>query len=80
MPSLNGLELLKRIETSNPNVRTILISAYNFELDELYETYLKEGIIDSSIEKPVTINALCQSKGWISSLSIKITFKMKYHL
>ena len=60
MPSLNGLELLKRIETSNPNVRTILISAYNFELDELYETYLKEGIIDSSIEKPVTINALCQ--------------------
>lgn len=63
MPSLNGLELLKRIETSNPNVRTILISAYNFELDELYETYLKEGIIDSSIEKPVTINALCQSKG-----------------
>jgi DNA-binding NtrC family response regulator len=60
MPSLNGLELLKRIKHSSPNVRTILMSAYNFELDKLYQTYLKEGIIDSSIEKPVTLDALCQ--------------------
>jgi DNA-binding NtrC family response regulator len=60
MPSLNGLELLKRIKHSSPNVRTILMSAYNFELDEVYQTYLKEGIIDSSIEKPVTLDALCQ--------------------
>ena len=34
MPRLNGLELLKRIKSSSPNVRTILMSAYNFELDE----------------------------------------------
>jgi DNA-binding NtrC family response regulator len=34
MPTLNGLELLKRIKSSSPNVRTILMSAYNFELDE----------------------------------------------
>lgn len=61
MPSLNGLELLKMIKNSSPNVRTILISAYNFELDDRYQTYLKEGIIDSSIEKPVTIDALCQN-------------------
>jgi len=60
MPSLNGLELLKRIKGANPNVRTILMSAYNFEVDKLYQTYLKEGIIDSAIEKPVTIPALCQ--------------------
>lgn len=26
-----------------------------------YQTYLKEGIIDSSIEKPVIIDALCQN-------------------
>ena len=60
MPGLNGLELLKRIKGANPNVRTILMSAYNFELDKLYQTYLNEGIIDSAIEKPVTIPALCQ--------------------
>lgn len=36
------------------------MSAYNFELDNLYQTYLNEGIIDSAIEKPVTIPALCQ--------------------
>jgi DNA-binding NtrC family response regulator len=34
MPSLNGLEPLKRIKNSSPNERTILMSAYNFELDE----------------------------------------------
>jgi YesN/AraC family two-component response regulator len=36
MPGLNGLELLKKVKTSNPNVRTILMSAYNFEEEELY--------------------------------------------
>ena len=60
MPTFNGLELLKRIKSSNPNVRTILMSAYNLEFDELYQRYMDEGIIDSSIEKPVTIDALCQ--------------------
>ncbi len=63
MPSLNGLELLKRIKTSNPNVRTILISAYNYDLNELYETYLNEGIIDSSIEKPYYKCIMSKSKG-----------------
>jgi hypothetical protein len=36
------------------------MGAYNFEIDELYQTYLMEGLIDSSIEKPSTISALCQ--------------------
>jgi DNA-binding NtrC family response regulator len=60
MPGLNGLELLKKIKSSNPDVRTILMSAYNFEDNELFQMYMKEGIIDSTIEKPVTINRLCQ--------------------
>jgi DNA-binding NtrC family response regulator len=42
MPGLNGLELLKKVKTSNPNVRTILMSAYNFEEEELYQQYMKE--------------------------------------
>ena len=60
MPGLNGLELLKKIKSSNPNVRTILMSTYNFDENELFQRYMKEGIIDSTIEKPVTINRLCQ--------------------
>ena len=61
MPSLNGLELLKKVKTLNPKVRTILMSAYNFEEQELYRQYMEEAVINSPIEKPVTMNRLCQS-------------------
>jgi DNA-binding NtrC family response regulator len=60
MPNLNGLELLKKVKTSNPNVRTILMSAYNFEEDILFLKYMEEGVIDSTIDKPVTMNRLYQ--------------------
>jgi DNA-binding NtrC family response regulator len=61
MPSLNGLELLKKVKDSNSSVRTILMSAYNFDEDKLFRDYMEQGIIDSSIEKPVTIQRLCQA-------------------
>ena len=61
MPSLNGLELLKKVKTLNPKVRTILMSAYNFEEEELYPQYMEEAVINSPIEKPVTMNRLYQS-------------------
>jgi DNA-binding NtrC family response regulator len=60
MPGLNGLELLKKVKTSNPKVRTILMSAYNFEEEELYQQYMEEAVINSTIEKPVTMNILYQ--------------------
>ena len=60
MPGLNGLELLKKVKSSNPNVRTILMSAYNFDEDPTYVEYMKDGVIDTTIEKPITINRLCQ--------------------
>ena len=60
MPGLNGLELLKKVKSSNPKARTILMSAYNFDEDLIFLKYMEEGIIDSSIDKPVTINRLCQ--------------------
>src|SRR5687768_1630908 len=60
MPGLNGLELLKKVKGSKPKVRTILMSAYNFDEDPIYQKYMKECIIDSTIEKPVTIYRLCQ--------------------
>ena len=58
MPGLNGLELLKKVKTSNPRVRTILMSAYNFEEEEKFQQYMKEEVINSTIEKPVTMNRL----------------------
>jgi DNA-binding NtrC family response regulator len=60
MPGLNGLELLKKVKGSNPKVRTILMSAYNFDEDPIYLEYIKDGVIDTTIEKPVTIQRLCQ--------------------
>ena len=60
MAGLNGLELLKKVKNVNPKVRTILMSAYNFEEDPTYVQYMKDGIIDSTIEKPVTIQRLCE--------------------
>ena len=60
MPGLNGLELLKKVKTSNPKVRTILMSAYNFEEEELFQQYIEEAVINSTIEKPVTMNILYQ--------------------
>jgi DNA-binding NtrC family response regulator len=58
MPGLNGLELLKKVKTSNPKVRTILMSAYNFEEEEKFQQYMEEAVINSTIEKPVTMNGL----------------------
>ncbi len=60
MPGLNGLELIKKVKNSNPEVRTILMSAYNFDEVPAYKEYMKEQVIDATIEKPVTINRLCQ--------------------
>ena len=61
MPGLNGLELLKKVKDSSPRVRTILMSAYNFEEEELYQSYMIEEVINSTIEKPVTMNRLYQT-------------------
>ncbi len=59
MSGLNGLELLKIVKKANPKVRTILMSGYDWEDDPTYLEYVKDGIIDTSIEKPVTIRRLC---------------------
>jgi DNA-binding NtrC family response regulator len=58
MASLNGLELLKKIKNGNPNVRTILISGFNAE-NQMFRDYMELGIVDSTIEKPVRIQTLC---------------------
>jgi DNA-binding NtrC family response regulator len=60
MPAVNGLELLKKVKELNPKVRTILISAYEFENNPIFQNYLEVGIINSFIQKPVKIDRLRQ--------------------
>ena len=59
MPNLDGLELLKKVKRLNPNVRTILISAYEVENEPLFQRFMREGITDKFIQKPMTMNYLC---------------------
>lgn len=60
MPLMTGLELLKKVKELNPNVRTMLVSAFDMQDNPDFQKYLKEGVIDSFLEKPITINRLCQ--------------------
>jgi len=60
MPGLNGLELLKKVKKLNPKVKSILITAYEIENDPVFREYVKEGVIDVFIHKPMTIECLCK--------------------
>jgi DNA-binding NtrC family response regulator len=60
MPLMTGLELLKKVKELNPNVRTMLLSAFDMQDNPDFQKYLKDGIIDSFLEKPITIKRLCQ--------------------
>jgi DNA-binding NtrC family response regulator len=61
MPTMTGLELLKNVKELNPNVRTMLVSAFNMQDNPDFQKYLKDGVIDTFLEKPLTINRLCQT-------------------
>ena len=39
------------------------MSAYNFEEHILFFQYMEEGIIDSALDKPITMNRLFQTVG-----------------
>ena len=60
MPKLNGLEFLNTVKQLNPNVRSILISAYEVQNEPSFQRYIEEGIIDRFIQKPTTLNYLCR--------------------
>jgi DNA-binding NtrC family response regulator len=76
MPGMNGLELLKKIRKFNPKVRTILISAYEVDNDPVFRGYVKEGVIDKFIHKPITVRALCQEVSYqVNSYQTKMRNK-----
>ncbi|RPI82724.1 MAG: response regulator [Nitrosopumilales archaeon] len=60
MSDLNGLKLLKKIKDANTSARTILMSGYNYDENLLFRNYPELGVIDSTIEKPIMIQRLCQ--------------------
>lgn len=60
MPNLNGLELLKKVKQLNPSVRTILLSAYEVDDDQVFQNYMKQGIINLFVKKPIGLPELCQ--------------------
>lgn len=59
MPGLNGLELLMKVKTLNPHVRTILMSAFEVESDPIFHKYLKDDVINTFFQKPIPISHLC---------------------
>ena len=60
MPKLDGVELLSRKKKLNPQVRSMLISAYEIENHPNFQMYIEEGIIDKFIQKPVAMDYLCR--------------------
>lgn len=60
LPNLNGLELLKKVKQLNPSVRTILLSAYEVDDDQVFQNYMKQGIINLFVKKPIGLPELCQ--------------------
>ena len=57
MPGINGIELLKRIKELNPLVRTILMTAFEFD-DELFQQYAEKQIINGFLQKPILLKDL----------------------
>jgi DNA-binding NtrC family response regulator len=60
MPGMNGIELIKRIKELNPLVRTILMTAFEFD-DELFQKYAEKQIINGFLQKPVMLKDLVKA-------------------
>ena len=57
---MTGLELLKKVKELRSSVRTMLVSAFDMQDNPDFQKFLKDGVIDSFIEKPITVHRLCQ--------------------
>ena len=59
MPVINGIQLLKTVKDLNPEVRTVLMTAFEVE-DKLFQEYSKKEIIDGFSQKPISLDNLLQ--------------------
>jgi YesN/AraC family two-component response regulator len=68
MPELTGLELLDKVNRINPEVKRILMSAFEIE-DELFKTC---NCVDEFLQKPVTIaNLVAVVQKYVTKLQIE---------
>lgn len=58
MPSMNGYELINKVKAIRPEIRTIIISAYNITQDEVTRNMNSNVKIDGLICKPVALERL----------------------
>ena len=58
MPSINGMELIKKVKEMNPNVRTILMTAFAIDDNDLFQEYAKKELINEFLQKPIHLNDL----------------------
>ncbi len=57
MPSINGMELIKKIKELNPYIRTILMTAFAIN-DNLFYEYDKKELINGFLQKPIHLGDL----------------------
>jgi len=57
MPGMDGIELIKKVKAINPDIRTLLITAFEVE-DSVFHQYKKGNLIDSILQKPITMKNL----------------------
>ena len=57
MPSINGMELIKKIKEMNPYIRTILMTAFAIN-DDLFQEYAKKELINGFVQKPIHLGDL----------------------
>jgi len=57
MPGINGIELLKRIKELNPLVRTVLMTAFEFD-NQLFQKNVEKQIINGFLQKPIMLKDL----------------------
>jgi len=58
MPELSGIQLTKEVKEINPNVKVVLITAYEMRENELSKMFTSSAQIDGFIQKPIGIEDL----------------------
>lgn len=56
MPSINGMELIKMVKELNPYVRTILMTAFALDDNDLFQEYAKSELINGFLQKSIHLN------------------------
>ena len=57
LPGFNGIELIKKVKNMNPLVRTILMTAFEFD-DEIFQQYVEKQILNGFLQKPIMLQDL----------------------